>query len=757
MTSKMANRHRREARRALGRLGLGPILMGLVLLLAALPGLAANSLKDIRHRAGSGGTVDVILEFAEPVGPIQTFTTDDPPRIALDLLDTSNASGQRRHMVGTGATSAVSAVESGGRTRIVIDLLRTAKFETRAEGNQLVISIAGSGRVAGASAVTPNMADPSKRTPTSLALANIDFRRTPEGAGQLVLTFTGEGAVTDLRNEKDRLVVELPNAQLPQNLRRKLDVSDFATPVRSIEPGMSAVGAQLVLNASGAFESMAYQTGSEYVVEVSPRREAADAKLGVPAKPTYSGKPVTFNFQDIPVRTVLQLIAEESSLNVVAADSVQGNVTLRLINVPWDQALDIVLRAKQLDKRQEANVIWIGPQSELAAFEQQLADARIALEQRAELISEFIPINYGNAEDIAKLLTDESLSNEEGGGGGGIGGGQRGFLSPRGSLTFDTRTNTLLLNDIPQKIDEIKALVAVLDRAVDQVLIEARIVIANENFSREIGARFGFAGNQGDGDPNVIDTSGSLEANSLNNNSRVDAEAQNAELLNQFQIDRQTDPNTPFPVLVGPTITRALNVNLPATDPLAGKFALSILGANYLIDLELSALQSEGRGEVVANPRVITANQQEAIIKQGDEVGFTTLQQSGSGTGQFTVEFKEVLLELKVTPTITQDNRVFLKLSVKKDEVSGFVTTPLFSIPQLTKRELNTAVLVENGQTVMLGGVYEFKNQNDLQKIPFLGDIPGVGVFFRNRLKSNQKAELLLFVTPRILRLDQLR
>lgn len=738
-------------------LRLGAVLM---LGMAASTTWASNTLQSMRHQAGAGGSVDVILDFSGPVGDVQSFTTDDPPRIAFDLVDTANASGQRRVIIGSGATSAVTAIEADGRTRVVIDLFRPAGFESRVEGNSLIVTVSG-GSVRSASGISANLADPSKRLPSSLALQNIDFRRGDAGSGQLLLTFSGEGAATDLRKEGDLLIVDLPNAQLPPELRHKLDVVDFATPVRTIEPRMSPTGAQLAISAAGAYESMAYQTGNQYVVEVTARRDptsVADALRG-PDKPVYSGKPVTFNFQDIPVRTVLQLIAEESGLNVVAADTVGGNVTLRLINVPWDHALDIVLRAKQLDKRQEGNVIWIGLQQELADFEQRKEDARIALEQRAELISEFIPINYGSAEDIAKLLTDESLSNSQGGGGGGAGTSDRGFLSGRGSVTFDIRTNTLLVNDIPPKVDEIKALVKLLDRAVDQVLIEARIVIATESFSREIGARFGFSGTE-ENTGNTIMTSGSLETNALNQNSRVATDLANAELIRQHQLDLLDDPNTPPPVLGAASVLSGLNVNLPAQIPSAGRFALSILGSNYLLDLELSALQAEGRGEVIANPRVITANQQEAVIKQGDEVGFTTLQDAGGGggvAGQFTVEFKEVLLELRVTPTITQDNRVFLDLLVKKDEVAGFVTTPLFSVPQLTKRELTTKVLVENGQTVVLGGVYEMKTQEDLRKIPFLGDIPGLGNFFRNKLKNNEKAELLVFVTPRILRLDEMR
>lgn len=706
---------------------------GFCLLAFALPALAQNVLRDVSYSAGTGGAVDITLELASPVGDIPSFTTEAPPRIALDLPDTRNAFDQRRLTIGSGATSAVSVVEAEGRTRVVIDLFRQAAHSVRTEGNLLIVSVGGGTNTA--SSALANPADPAKRTP-GLEVANVDFRRGDDGAGRLVLSFTGEGAETNLRTEGDKVIIDVANAPLPASLQQRLDVADFATPVRSIESRGNVGGARLVLNTAGAFESLAYQTGNEYVVEVSPKAApaAATTRVGAAEGPRYSGRPVTFNFQDIPVRTVLQLIAEESNLNVVASDTVQGNVTLRLINVPWDQALDIVLRSKNLDQRRDGTVIWVAPQPELAAYEQAKEDARIALEERSETVSEYIPVNYGSAEDIAKLLTEESKTNVAGGqAGGGTQSQQRGFLSPRGSVTFDRRTNTLLVNDIPPKLVEIRQLVALLDRPVDQVLIEARIVIATEDFSREIGARFGVSAvEQRSG--NTWITSGNLDANLETGNSVLEGRQNNT----------------------GYTLTRGLNVNLPAQIPNAGALALSVLGNNYLLDMELSALQTEGRGEVVANPRVITANQQEAVIKQGEEVGYVTLQQSGAGTGQFTVEFKEVVLELRVTPTITQDNRVFLSMHVTKDEVREFVETPLFRVPSITKRELNTSVLVENGQTVVLGGVYEFKTAEDLRKVPFLGDIPGLGNLFRNRSRSNSKAELLVFVTPRILRLDQL-
>ncbi len=733
-------RHGRYARLA----GLGLWLCAL-----ATPAWAQqNTLQDIRYQAGAGGQVDIVLQLARPMTQVQAFTTDDPPRIAIDLPDTGNALSQRRITVGSGATSAVSAVEAGGRTRVVIDLFRAAAYETRVEGNNLIVSVAGGAGTVGAASVA-NPVDPAKRPPPAVNLANIDFRRSEDGAGRIVLSFDGEGAATDMRSEGGRVVVDVINAHIPENLRKRLDVVDFATPVQTIDARSNAGGTRLTINASGAFETLAYQTGNEYVVEVVPVREAQATAGTIGALPAkrYTGRPVTFNFQDIPVRTVLQLVAEESNLNVVAADSVQGNVTLRLVNVPWDQALDIVLRAKSLDKRQEGNVIWVAPQAELAAYEQAKEDARIAIEQRSEMITEYIPVNYGSAEDIASLLTDESKSAQGGAAGGAAGVVSRGFLSPRGSVSFDRRTNTLLVIDIPKKVEEVKQLVALLDRPVDQVLIEARIVVATDDFARDLGARFGISGNK----DNAY-FSGNLETNTANRNSDVNTAIENANRLRQWEIERQTNPNAPPPILTTPTITRGLNVNLPLQNQ-AGALAFSILNAGYLLDLELAALQTEGRGEVISNPRIITSNQREAVIRQGDEVGYVTIspQQGGNNIPIPNVQFKEVLLELKVTPTITQDGRVFLDMGVKKDEIASFVSTSIGDVPQINTREVNTAVLVESGQTVVIGGVYEFKSREDVSKVPFLGDVPMLGNLFKRKGRSNQKAELLIFVTPRIL------
>ena len=617
-----------------------------------------------------------------------------------------------------------------------------------------------------AQSATGAMADPAKRAPNAVSVSAIDFKRGDGGSGKLILRFSGEGAAPDLRNNGSNVVVDIGNAQLPAALQRPINVTDFATPVQRIDARATGSGAQLVLGTQGAFESMAYQSGNDYIVEIVPRAtpvaaksQAATPAMGAAAMGAtsstatvrYSGKPVTFNFQDVPVRTVLQLIAEESNLNIVAADTVQGNVTLRLINVPWDQALDIVLQAKSLDKRRSGNVVWVAPQAEIAKFEQDKEDARISLEERAEKVTEYMPINYGNAEDIAKLLTEDSKGNAQSGGQaqGGQNSQDRGFLSSRGSISFDKRTNTLLVIDIPQRVSNIRNLVQQLDKPVDQVLIEARIVIASESVARELGARFGVSGDK-DGDKYF---SGNLEANQSKINRDKELDLQFAKDMSAWIAGGQVGPR---PVYTQSLPIRGLMSNLPAAlENPAGALALSILNAGYQLDVELSAIQEQGRGEIISNPRIVTSNQKESVIRQGKEIGYLTITGTGLGATP-TVAFKEALLELKVTPTITNDGRVFLNLGVKKDELDGFVDAGSFgSVPQIAKREVNTAVLVDDGQTVVIGGVYEFSDRTDIAKVPFLGDIPFLGNLFRNKSRSKEKAELLVFVTPKVMRVSQ--
>ncbi|WP_426690197.1 type IV pilus secretin PilQ [Rhodanobacter ginsengiterrae] len=688
---------------------------------------ATTTLKNISYDALPGGSVELRMDFGNgPVPDPKIFTTGNPPRIAVDFADTDNAAP--RHLdIGKGSTSGVSAVSAGGRTRVVVELMRESSYRSRVDGHSLVLTVNnGSADQALTTAAT---IDPTKALPSSSngpAISNVDFRRGPNGEGRVLINFSGSGANAEMTHSGDKVLVTIDHANLPANLAQRLDTLDFATPVQSIVTRAgNGGGARIEIAVKGNVETSAYQTADQYVVEVAPKkadaRETQLARLG--QEPSYNGKRVTFNFQDIPVRSALQLIADISGLNLVASDSVGGSVTLRLVNVPWDQALDVILRAKSLDKRRNGNVVWVAPQAELAKYEQDLADAKLKAQDTAELVTDYVPISYGKASDIATLLTTGSKQGQGGGSSGGSN-TQRGFLSPRGSVSFDVRTNTLLLNDTPEKIRQLRELIAVLDKPVQQVLIESRIVVATDDFTRELGAKFGISGKQTNPSGQVLQLGGAL-GNTIGSNAA--------------------------PGTVG---SGGLNVNLP-TSLKGGSFGLAILGANYALDLELSAAQTEGRGEVISSPRVITANQQEAVIRQGQEIGYVTFQNSaggGAGSGTATVQFKDAVLELKVTPTITADNRVYLMINVKKDALAGYVDAPgSGKIPTIDTREVNTSALVDNGQTVVLGGIYEVNKSNTITKVPGLGDIPGIGALFRSNSRVNTKAELLIFVTPRIL------
>ena len=733
------------------------LIMGLLLAAATWAGAAtaagAATLKNISYDALPGGAVELHMDFGNGTVPQpKIFTTDNPPRIAVDFADTDNAAP--RHLdIGKGSTSGVSAVAAGGRTRVVVELMRQSTYRSRVEGHSLVLTV--NNGTSNQAITTATAVDPTKALPSSMggpAISNIDFRRGPNGEGRVLISFSGSGANAQMSHKGNQVLVTIDHASLPANLAQRLDTTDFATPVQSIVTRAGpAGGVRMEIAVKGNVDTSAYQTPDQYVVEVAAKK--ADIKTDVLGKinqqPVYSGKRVTFNFQDIPVRSALQLIADISGLNLVASDSVGGSVTLRLVNVPWDQALDVILRAKGLDKRRDGNVIWVAPQQELAKYEENIAEAKLKAQDTAELVSDYIPISYGKAADIAKLLTSGSIQ-----GGGGAGGGantSRGFLSARGSVSFDQRTNTLLLNDTPEKIKQIRELIAVLDKPVQQVLIESRIVVATDDFSRELGVKWGVQANHVTAGGNVISTSptgGNAGALAINQSN----------VASQYAYDQANYTGTgPLPrpgAITYQTGSSGFNVNLPASSP-AGALGLAILGRNYLVDLELSAAQTEGRSEVISSPRVITANQQQAVIRQGQEIGYVTFQNStggAAGSGTATVQFKDAVLELKVTPTITSDNRVYLAINVKKDALAGYVTVPgNGQVPTIDTREINTSVLVDNGQTVVLGGIYEINKTNTVTKVPGLGDIPGIGVLFRKTSRNDTKAELLIFVTPRIL------
>ncbi|MFT4196982.1 MAG: type IV pilus secretin PilQ family protein [Pseudoxanthomonas sp.] len=588
----------------------------------------------------------------------------------------------------------------------------------------LALAVGLAAGVPSALAAAPATSRATQAAPVQIA--NIDFKRGDDGSGRLILKFDRSGAAPDMRNEDGRVVVDVSNVVLPAQLQRTLDVVDFATPVQRVDAHPAGNGAQLVLATRGGTEALAYQLGNEFVVEVSAKASrpamgaaaaaGSSATAAAAAKP-YTGKPATFNFQDVPVRTVLQLIAEESNLNVVASDTVQGNVTLRLVNVPWDQALDIVLRAKGLDKRRDGNVVWVAPQPELAKFEQDKEDARIAIENREDLITDYVQINYHSAADIYKELTEAKSMSGQGTSGSNQ---ENGFLSPRGRLVADERTNTLMISDIPKKVARMRELINVIDRPVDQVLIEGRIVIATDTFARDLGASFGVGGSR------------SYGGNTATVGSSISGDANATRSLNFSGSDN--------------TYTSSTMASL----------AYTLLGTNFNLELELAAMQEEGRGEILSNPRVVTSNQQEALIKQGKQVAYVTYSSSTSGVSTPTVQFKDVVMQLKVKPTITDDDRVSMTIDVTKDDIDEWMTvTGYGAVPIINTREITTNVLVDNGQTVVIGGIYEFTDQQSVAKVPFLGDIPFLGNLFKRQGKDKEKAELLVFITPQVMRVKK--
>jgi type IV pilus assembly protein PilQ len=615
----------------------------------------------------------------------------------------------------------VLLAEAQGRTRVVLNLDAMVPYETDVEGNRITVTLGGVGSASGQTASRSVFGKVSGSTAAAAAadsnITAVDFRRGADGAGRVIVTLSDPSTIVDIREELDRTVVDFRGASLPDDLVQRLDVLDFATPVQTIDSVRFAGGARLVINASGNYEQLAYQADNEFAVEFRPVEEEDPTQYGVfDERREYTGERLTLNFQDIEVRAVLQLLADTSGLNMVVSDTVSGNVTLRLDNVPWDQALDIILTTKGLDKRQVGNVILVAPAAEIAAREKRDLEAKKDIQELAPLVSEFLQVNYAKASDLAGLIQA---------------GAQNSVLSQRGSVTIDERTNTLLVYDTAERLADIRRLVAALDIPVRQVLIESRIVVANDDFSRDLGVRFGatYVERTTDG---IWGATGSGEG---------------ADTIITSAIDNIANTGSKFPVTT-PSLLDRYNVNLPVANP-AGSLGLAILGEDYLVDLEISAAQAEGRGEIISSPRVITANQKEAIIEQGVEIPY----QESASSGATTTQFKKAVLSLTVTPQITPDDRVIMDLQVTQDTVGEFVPSATGGlVPSIDTRKILTQVLVNDGETVVLGGIFETETRDEEDKVPLLGDIPGVGRLFKRTNTSSNKRELLIFVTPKILR-----
>ena len=688
------------------------VCLGLGLALLVLPALSAWASSDVTaadYSSNAAGDVIITLSTGGDEPNVSVFATESPARIILDLADTSSSVDASPVSVGIGSVQKFTTLAAGGRTRVMVDLSKPVSYDYQSGNGQVVLSIAGSGT----GSTAPRDSGVAKNT-----VENVDFRRGEDGQSRVIVSLDRDNANISVNSREGGLSVDIFDTNLPEAMNQRLDVVDFATPVQIIDAGEQGSAVRLELEISGLYEHMAYQSGNDWIIEVS---KLAATAIGASKEilefyedKEYEGARVTFNFQDIPVRSVLQLIADVSNLNIVVADNVAGNLTLRLTNVPWDQALDIVLDARNLDKRENGNVIWIAPTADIAAREQQLLQAMQDRKELEPLATALISVSYASAEDMQTLITEASSNSET----------EAGLLSDRGSVAIDSRTNTLMVTDTPDRIEAIQKLVLDLDRPVRQVQIDSRIVIASSDFAHAIGVRFGVTA-----------------LHDARNILAVAGDGAGADLVNPATNPRDDQ------LLDVPRIPDRYNVNLPVADPNAGSIGFSFLAGSVLLDLELTALEAEGDGEVISTPRVVTANQSEAFIQQGVEIPY----EEASSSGATAVQFKEAVLELRVTPLITADNRVQLELEIKQDTVGEIYETGRGgSVPSIDTRELSTSVLVNNGETVVLGGIFQDERKRQSDRVPYLSSIPVLGNLFKRRANQTKKRELMMFVTPTI-------
>ena len=688
-------------------------------------GLSANAqevnrLQDIQVQSLPGQRVELKLILSGTAPEPLAFTIDDPARIALDLPETALGLSSRRRDVNIGPLDTVLTAEANGRTRVVLNLDSMVPYTTRRSGNTIFITLGAEPGDAGLTQFADSSApasSPSFASSGDRSIISVDFRRTRDGGGRVLVSLSDPSTAVDIRQEGGRVVAVFKDTSLPAELMRRLDVTDFATPVTTVDTLRTNLDTRIVITADGKYEQLAYQSDNEFTIEINPASDDPEAASSLFSETKeYEGQRLTLNFQDIETRAVLQLLAETSGRNIVVSDTVQGNVTLRLRNVPWDQALDIVMTTKGLDMRENGNVIIVAPAEEIAARETADLEARQAITELEPLYSEFLQVNYAKAADLAVLIGGESGNA---------------LLSDRGSVGIDDRTNTLLVQDTAERLQDIRRLVRTLDIPIRQVLIESRIVVVNDDFSRDLGVRFGFTG---------------IKSNSLDGIISVTGSSEGSDIIVGSALDNLANTGQPFPV-TAPTIFDRYNVNVPIENP-AGRLALAVLNSDYIVDLELTALQAEGRGEIVSTPRIITANQKEARIEQGVEIPY----QESASSGATTTQFKKAVLSLTVTPQITPDDNIIMDLLVSKDNVGELTPSATGGlVPSIDTRAVETQVLVRDGQTVVLGGIYETERRETINKVPILGDIPGIGALFRSTSSVSDKQELLIFVTPRIL------
>ncbi|NDP47115.1 MAG: type IV pilus secretin PilQ [Sulfuriferula multivorans] len=741
------------------------LLTGLVLPLtvrAADVPPTGNAVQSVETTTLPGGKVVVRVTLkkaltAEPAG----FTVGNPPRIALDLPDTGNAMGRNTVEANLGPLSSVNVVQAGTRTRLVLNLNKSVEYDAKIEGKTLIVALGDLSAGAAPANVSPRFADAAPGA-ASHTIRDIDFRRGGAGEARIVTTLSDAQTGINIRQQANGIVVDFIGAALPRALQRRLDVADFGTPVQIVETYTLGDNTRMVIQPKGGWEYSAYQTDNSFIVEVKQSDDAQ--KKTADGKPKYTGEKLSLNFQNVEVRSVLQVIADFTGLNIIASDSVGGSLTLRLKDVPWDQALELIMQTKGLDKRQNGNVIWIAPQAELQAKEKQDYESKNQIVDLEPLVTEYISMNYMRADEAQRMLngsaggantagTAVNCSAQAGSLGGGAppppppqgtGENDQKVLTKRGRATFELKTNTLIITDTARKIQEIRELLVRLDVPARQVMIEARVVIADSGWSRDLGAKLGLV---------ARNRTGRYQGGLAGTQDNASAIADGFRIV---QATQGTIPNTDTPALLD-TIAASIAgtgtnlVNFPAGAG-AAQIALSLLDASTgnLLSLELSALEADNRGKIVSNPRVMTSNQKPAVILNGTQIPFIT---PGTANSPPTVSFKDVFLCLLVDPQILNNDSLIMTVEVQKDNVDSARTVSVggISVPSIATKRVKTQVRVNNGETLVLGGIFDQTELNNVSKVPFLGDLPFLGNLFKTTFKQDQKTELIIFLTPRIL------
>ncbi|HSS70300.1 MAG TPA: type IV pilus secretin PilQ [Casimicrobiaceae bacterium] len=692
-------------------------------------------------KGSSGRTVVKFTLKAPLANPPAGFAITDPPRIALDFPDTANGLGRTAQDVGDPSLRSLNVVQAGGRTRVVFNLNKPQSYETRIEGNAVYVTLT---EQAGATVQGPVVSRFAEAKPGEVthSLRDVDFRRGRNGEGRIIVDLSDNTTGIDIRQQGRTLVVDFLRTTLPRNLERRLDVADFATPVATIDTFSQRGDARMVIEPRGLWEYSAYQADNRFILEVKPIQEDPN-KLTQGTRQGYKGEKLSLNFQNVEVRAVLQVIADFTGLNIITSDTVTGSLTLRLKDIPWDQALDIIMQTKGLDMRKNGNVVLIAPREELAVKEKQQLESRLQISELEPLVTETFQLNYLKAQDFSAMIsTNRQQQFGAGAGQTATTGGQGSILSKRGVAIVDPRTNILIVSDTAGRLDEVRRLIRQLDVPIRQVTIESRIVVADDKFSRQLGVRLGvqtgftlnkrYAGGVG----------GSLSTTPV-------------VTCTGTTCTRDTRTQTPFELAsgiatAGYSDSPQLNVNLPVAGA-AGQLALTLinLGSGNLINLELSALEADSRGKVVSGPRVVTQDNQKAHIEQGTEIPYII---QGTNNTVPTVQFKKAVLALDVTPQILPDNRIVMTVEVRKDTVGQVVVIQGSQYPSIDTRNVTTQIAVNNGDTAVIGGIFEETNNNDITKVPLLGDIPILGYLFKTTSKTTEKTELLIFLTPRIIK-----